>query len=64
MSPETYAAETATYPVRFLEIQSAVIDPNPANINGKITVRVVVVDEVRYVEPFPYYTGEVHSGEV
>lgn len=46
------------------EIVSAAFSVNPAKINEKIVLTVVVTEKVIVLEPEKRYSGEFYSGEV
>lgn len=52
------------YPVYIPKIQTASITPNPANMNAGITISVSAIDELVYLDPTYFQSGEIYSGEV
>ena len=53
-----------SYTVLFPNIDEAVLSPNPVNAGGEILLSVVVTEISKTLEPFVYYSNEIHSGEV
>ena len=53
-----------TYTVLLPKILTASFAPNPADINTKTTISVVVTEETVYLEPNCYYSGDLFAGEV
>lgn len=51
------------YPVNVISIQTASIQPNPANINQSTLLSVSVSEETKFLTPVPFYSGEIYSGE-
>lgn len=46
------------------QILAALITPNPAEINQKITITVTVSEIEKNLEPTYFYSGEIYAGEV
>ena len=55
---------TDTYTTTIPEIVSAVFSVNPATINQKIVLTVVVTEKTVVLEAEKRYSGELYSGEV
>lgn len=45
-------------------IQAASFSSNPARINARIVLSVQVIDSMRILEPEPFNSAEIYSGEV
>lgn len=45
-------------------VQAASFSANPATINVKIVLTVQVTDLMRVLEPEPFFSAEIYSGEV
>lgn len=52
------------YEILLPVIQTAAFSVNPATINEKITVTVIVIEQSVILEPEIWYSGEIYSGEV
>lgn len=52
------------FPLRTIDITSAAFAPNPAIINQSTALSVSVTETLRYLEPYYYYAGDLHAGEV
>lgn len=58
------AETTFAYYIVRPSIQQASFSVNPADINQKTVLQVIVVDELSILNPEKYYSGELYSGEV
>ena len=52
------------YQIQIPRIDSAEIAPNPADMNTKFLLSVLVSEQTVTLEPYYYYSGEVYAGEV
>lgn len=55
---------TVQLPLLIPQILAALITPNPAAINQKITITVTVSEIEKFLEPTYFYSGEIYAGEV
>lgn len=55
---------TVQLPLLIPQILAALITPNPATINQKITITVTVSEIEKILEPTYFYSGEIYAGEV
>lgn len=55
---------TVQLPLLIPQILAALITPNPATINQKITITVTVSEIEKFLEPTYFYSGEIYAGEV
>lgn len=63
--PTTLSAKTSEgFVVKVFEIASAVFAPNPVNINSTTKLSVEVMETVKILEPYYYYSGDLYAGEV
>ncbi len=58
------ASITVQLPLLIPQILAALITPNPAEINSKITITVTVSEIEKILEPTYFYSGEIYAGEV
>lgn len=52
------------YSILIPEITSASFSLNPADMNSKTVLSVIVIEKTMILEPEFFYSGEIYSGEV
>ena len=50
--------------IKVFEISGAEFSPNPAGINEKTDLSVLITEGIKILEPYYYYSGDLNSGEV
>lgn len=55
--------ELEVYPINVVTIQTANLLPNPAQMNQVVLLSVSVSEEVKFLAPIPFFSGEIYSGE-
>ena len=58
------ASTSEGYVVQIIEISGAVLTPNPADINSKVSLAVSVSETIKVLEPYYYHSGDLYAGEV
>ena len=53
-----------SYEVQVPSVDAAVIAPNPVNMNTSFSLSVSLSEKIVTLEPYYYYSGDIHAGEV
>ena len=63
--PTTISAKTTEgWVVKVFKIAAATFSPNPVDINTTANLSVEVLETVKILEPYYYYSGDLYTGEV